>query len=325
MPSLDVVVTDHEFADLAVERAVLEAAGLSLREAGSRNHEELADRAVGAHVLLVQYARIDGPLLDRLPEVALVVRYGVGLDNVDLEAARHRGVAVCNVLDYGTEEVAAHTAAMLLASARHLGRHDRDVRAGGWDYRRAGVVPRLSTLTLGLVGMGRIGRLVAERVGDWFGEVVATDPFASERGWPSGIERLELDALFDRANAISLHLPLTQDTARIVDARRLARLPHGAVVVNTSRGGLIDIPALVAALDGGRVRVAGLDVLPTEPPAADDPIRTHPSVVLSPHVAWYSEEAETDLRRLAAEQVVAFHRGQRPAFLAVDPHRRDHD
>lgn len=319
MNAPDIVVTDHEFADLAVERSVLDAAGLPLRSAGTRDPDELAEQAAGATGLLVQYATIDGDLLDRLPEVRIVVRYGVGLDNVDLDAASARDVAVCNVLDYGTEEVAAHTAALLLATARRLGQHDRDVRAGGWDYRRAGAVPRLSTLTLGLVGLGRIGRLVAERVGMWFGEVIATDPFAPDEGWPADIERVQLDEVFERADALSLHLPLSEDTADLVDAERLERMPEGAILVNTSRGGLVDSAALCRALDDGRLRGAGLDVLPSEPPAPDDPIRTHPSVLLSPHVAWYSEQAETDLRRTAAEQLVEFHQGRRPAFLAVGP------
>lgn len=319
MFSPDVVVSDHEFADLSVERAVLEPEGLPLRAAQTRDHDELAERAAGATALLVQYAQVDGELLDRLPEVELVVRYGVGLDTIDLEAARRRGVGVCNVVDYGTEEVAAHTAALLLAASRHLGRHDLDVRAGGWDYRRAGAVPRLSTLTLGLVGLGRIGRVVAERVGPWFGKVIAADPFAAAEGWPADVARVDIDTLFERADAVSLHLPLTDTTAGIVDAARLSRLPRGAVVVNTARGGLVDMAALLGALDEGHVRSAGLDVLPIEPPAPDDAIRTHPSVMLSPHVAWYSEQAEHDLRRLAAEQVVAHHQGRRPAFLAVEP------
>lgn len=310
MSEPDVVVTDWDFADLSVEREVLTAAGLPLRDAQTRDPDELARRAAGATALLVQYAPVTAELLDRLPSLELVVRYGVGLDSVDLDAAAARGVAVRNVVDYGTEEVAAHAAALLLAAWRHVPMLDRRVRDGDWDYRSPGPIPRLSEGTLGLVGFGRIGRLTAERLAPWFGRVVATDPYAPEAGWPAWVERVGMDDLFATADAISLHLPLTADTAGLVNAERLVAVPRGAVLVNTARGGLVDLDALLAALDEGTLRAAALDVLPEEPPTPDHPIRRHPRVVLTPHVGWYSEVAERTLRRRAAEQVVAWHQGR---------------
>jgi D-3-phosphoglycerate dehydrogenase / 2-oxoglutarate reductase len=173
MAQHDIVVTDYDFGDLSVERAVFDAAGLPLRSAESRDPEELARAAEGATVLLVQYAPITAALMDRLDSLELVVRYGVGVDGVDLGAAAERGIAVCNVVDYGTEEVAAHTAALLLAAWRHVPMLDRRIREGGWDYRGPGAIPRLGDSTLGLVGLGRIGRSVAQGLRPWFAEMIA--------------------------------------------------------------------------------------------------------------------------------------------------------
>jgi len=314
-----VVVTDWEFSDLSVEQGVLDAAGIALRGAQSRDPAEIAASAQDATALLVQYATVDGDLMDRLPSLELIVRYGVGLDTIDLAAAEQRDIAVCNVLDYGTEEVAAHSAALLFAVHRHVHQLDRQIRGGGWNYRGTGTIPRLSEMTLGCVGFGRIGQLTAERLAPWFARVLAHDPYAPAATWPADVERRELDDLLPDADVLSLHLPLTEETAGLLGAQRLARLPRGSLLVNTARGGLVDLDALQRLLDDGHVRGAGLDVLPQEPPPADHPIRTHPKVLLTPHGAWYSEPAERDLRRMAAEQIVAWARGERPPFLAAGP------
>ncbi|QVQ50084.1 C-terminal binding protein [Spiractinospora alimapuensis] len=318
-----VVVTDSEFDDVSVEERILAPAGVAVVGAHTRDVDTIVRCAEGARALLVGLAPVTGALLDRLPKVELVVRYGVGVDNVDLEAATARGVAVCNVVDYGTEEVAAHAAALTLATWRHVPILDRAVRAGEWNYTSAGVIPRLSESTLGLVGFGRIGRDTAAGLAPWFGSVIAADPYAPADGWPGNVARVEIDEVFERADAISLHLPLSDETRHIVDARRLATVRPTTVLVNTARGGLVDVDALHAALEEGRLRAAGLDVLPEEPPAADHPILRHPRVTLTPHMGWYSEVAGVDLRRIAAEQVAAWFSGQRPRWQISGPPPRD--
>jgi D-3-phosphoglycerate dehydrogenase / 2-oxoglutarate reductase len=257
-------------------------------------------------------------VFDALPRLRLVSRYGVGVDVVDTEAAREHGVWVCNVPDYGTSEVALHAAAMLLALLRNLAGHDREVRAGRWDYHLGGVLRRPGSLTLGVVGLGRIGRMTAERAGPWFGEVVGSDPYLPHDAWPGELERLELPELFARSSAVTLHLPLSDATEGLVGADLLGRMPPGSYLVNTARGGLVDPDAVLAALDAGQLAGIAFDVLPTEPPPADHPLLSHPRALITPHVAWYSAEAEQELRRKAAQNIVDWARTGRPTYAVVE-------
>jgi D-3-phosphoglycerate dehydrogenase / 2-oxoglutarate reductase len=253
-----------------------------------------------------------------LPQLRLVSRYGVGVDVVDTDAARDHGVWVCNVPDYGTAEVALHAVAMLLALLRNVVGHDREVRAGHWDYHLGGQLRRPSSLTLGVVGLGRIGRTAAERAGPWFGAVVGYDPYLADGDWPNGLERLTLQDVFTRSSAITLHLPLTATTRDLVGTDLLRRMPSGSYLVNTARGGLIDLDALVEALDSGQLAGVALDVLPQEPPPNGHPLLTHPRALITPHVAWYSAEAEVELRRKAAQNIVDWARTGRPTYTVVE-------
>jgi D-3-phosphoglycerate dehydrogenase / 2-oxoglutarate reductase len=314
-----IVATDPEWLDLDHERAILEPAGFEVVRAQGRSPEEVVDSARGAVGVLVQYATIDESVLAALPELRIVSRYGAGVDSVDLPAAETHRVWVANVPDTGTEEVAAHASAMLLGVIRHLPHHDHAIRGGTWDFKVAGSVPRLSELTLGLVGFGRIGRAVAEGVGHWFGRVVAYDPYASESGWPATVDRLGLEELFAASNAVSLHLPLGPETQELVGAALLDRMPPASYLVNTARGGLVDPEALRRALDDGRLAGAGLDVLAPEPPPADHPLLGHDAVTLSPHAAWFSDPALVDLRRAAADNIVRWWRDGTPRRYVVGP------
>ncbi len=313
-----VVVTDADYASLDIEAEVLGAAGHDLVVASCRTAEDVIEAAAGADAVLVQYAPITAEVFDALPQLRLVGRYGVGVDVVDTEAARQRGVWVCNVPDYGTAEVALHAVAMLLALLRNLAGHDREVRAGRWDYHLGGELRRPSSLTLGVVGLGRIGRMTAERAGPWFGEVIGYDPYLPDEAWPVGLERLELPDLFARSSAVTLHLPLTEATQGLVGTDLLARMPTGSYLVNTSRGGLVDLDAMLAALESGQLAGVALDVLPTEPPPADHPVLGHPRALITPHVAWYSVEAESELRRKAAQNIVDWARTGRPTYAVVE-------
>ena len=313
-----VLVADADYGRLDIEAEVLAGAGHELRTAQCRTPAEVIEAARDTDAVLVQYAPITAEVLDALPRLRLVSRYGVGVDVVDQEAARARGVWVCNVPDYGTNEVALHAVAMLLALLRNLVEHDRQVHAGRWDHRLGGRLPRPGGLTLGVVGLGRIGRATMAGAAPWFGKVVGYDPYLPADAWPAGVERLELAELFARSNAVTLHLPLTADTRGLVTADLLARMPAPAYLVNTARGGLVDLDAVRQALADGRLAGAGLDVLPEEPPPAGDPLLSQPRALLSPHVAWYSEEAETELRRKAAQNIVTWAATGRPDYYVVE-------
>lgn len=312
-----VLVTDAEYASLDIESDLLTAAGHELTVAECRTAEDVIAAGHGADALLVQYAPVTAEVIEALPGVRLVSRYGVGVDAVDLDAARSRGVWVCNVPDYGTVEVALHAVAMLLALMRNLAGHDREVRAGRWDHHLGGVLHRPGELTLGVVGLGRIGRLTTERAAPWFGACLGYDPHLPDSAWPEGVERVSLEDLFARSNAVTLHLPLTEDTRGLVGARLLRRMPAGSHLVNTARGGLVDPDAVLSALAEGRLAGVALDVLPQEPPDPGHPLLTHPRALLTPHVGWYWEEAEAELRRKAASNVVEWARTGRPRYAVV--------
>jgi D-3-phosphoglycerate dehydrogenase len=317
-----VLVTDAEYEHLDIEAEVLGGAGIELVTARCSTAAEVIAAAPDVDAVLVQYAPITAEVLDALPRLRLVSRYGVGVDVVDEEAARSRGVWVCNVPDYGTAEVALHTVGMLLAILRNLAGHDRHVRGGSWNYRLGGRLPRSGGLTLGVVGLGRIGRMTWERAAPWFGSSVGYDPFLPDAAWPAGIERVDLAELFARSNAVTLHLPLTGETRGLVGADLLGRMPTGSYLVNTARGGLVELDAVLSALDDGRLAGVALDVLPEEPPAPDHPVLSHPRALVTPHVAWYSEESEVELRRKAAQNVVSWARTGRPDYVVVEGRAR---
>ena len=225
---------------------------------------------------------------------------------------------MCNVPDYGTVEVALHAVAMLLALLRNLAGHDREVHAGRWDYRLGGQLRRPGGLTLGVVGLGRIGRMTMERAAPWFHACVGYDPHLPDAAWSPGVEQAGLEELFARSHAVTLHLPLTPESHGLVGADLLARMPPGSYLVNTARGALVELDAVVEALEDGRLAGVGLDVFPAEPPPGGHPLLAHSRALLTPHVAWYSEEAEVELRRKAAGNVVSWARTGRPEYVVVE-------
>jgi D-3-phosphoglycerate dehydrogenase len=256
--------------------------------------------------VLVQYGRIDESVIDRCSGWRVIGRYGVGVDNVDVAAATRNGIAVVNVPDYCVEEVATHTAALALAALRRTRNSRELVDDGRWStWSELRPVERLSTSTLGLVGVGRIGAQVARLLGPFFGRVIAHDVASSL----TGAEMVSLDDVFSEADVVSLHCPLTAETANLVDASRLGSMKRTAYLVNVSRGGLVDTGALAAALRDGTIAGAALDVLPVEPPDPTDPILSAPNLTLTNHIAWYSETALVVLRRLLAERCSAYLNG----------------
>jgi D-3-phosphoglycerate dehydrogenase len=225
-----------------------------------------------------------------LPGLRIVASCSVGFDHVDLAAAAEREIVVANVPDYCVEEMADSTLALLLSLLRGVVVLDRAVQAGGWDHHGAGALPRLRGTRLGIIGLGRIGRAVADRALALGMEVWATDPIVDEVAIrAAGARPAALDELLRACRAVTLHVPLTDSTRRLLGERELALLPKGAVLVNTARAGLVEWEALVAALESGSLAAAAFDVLPDEPPRQPPRAR---NLVVTPHAAWYSEEAE---------------------------------
>jgi len=302
--------------DATIERGVL-GAGVEV----ALHRELLADRIPAeqwqaADALIVYYGvPIDRALIERLEHCRIVVRAGVGYDQIDVAACGARGIPVCNVPDYGTTEVADHAIALMLGLARGLvSYHTRLVADGqaGWHWLGAPLVRRLRGARFGVVGLGRIGTAAARRASALDMRVSFYDPYlpdGAELGL--GFERVaSLAELLAQSDVVSLHCPLTAETAKLIDAEALAAMKPDAVLINTARGGLIDVEALESALRAGRLGGAGLDVLPAEPPEPSHPLiaalaRREPwlegRLLLTPHVAWFSDAGRRDLRRKSAE------------------------
>lgn len=318
-PMPHVVYTDHGFPDVATEQALIEAAGGTLAVAQCRTPEDVIAATADADALIVQWAPITAEVIAALDRCRVIVRLGIGVDNVDLAAARERGIPVCNVPDYCLDEVADHTLALALSLARQLPHIDRRVRAGTWRITPDAPMPAFRAMTFATVGLGRIARAVLERARAFGFRLAAHDPLVSDDTFrQAGIDRLDLDALFAEADIVSLHCPLTAETRNLVDAERLRHMKPTAILVNTARGGLIDTVALAEALEAGTVAGTGLDVFEAEPLPDDHPLRTCPNALLTSHVSWYSEQSVPMLQRKGAEEVVRALRGE-PLLHPVTP------
>jgi len=304
-----IVITDFIHDDLATEREAL--AGLATVEAFDAHHEdELIGRIEDAAAIMMYHnIRLTRRTIERLKECRLIVRCGVGFDNVDAAFARERGIAVANVPDYGTEEVADSAIGMMLALARGIQQFNTRLRdrPDPWMYHVFAPIHRLRGRTFAIVGLGRIGIATALRAKAVGMDVAFYDPYRQD-GFDKalGIRRVEsIEALFRQAFVLSLHCPLTDETRSLINAKTLELLPRGAFLVNTARGGVVDTAAIAPALASGQLAGAGIDVLPQEPPAATDPLlvawrdRNHPAferLIINPHAAFYSEEGLMDMR-----------------------------
>lgn len=314
-----ILITDQNFGDDAsVERELIAATEHELVVEACERETDVIE-ALERHrpdLLLVQFVKVGAEAIEHAHSVRAIVRCGVGVDNVDLEAAASRGIAVARVPDYCIEEVADHTLALVLAVERRLIDVTSGTRAGEWNFRAGGSLRRLGGLSFGLLGFGQIARAVAGRAKGFGFRILAHDAaLAHGTIAAEGVEPVGFDELIARSDILSLHLPLTPETRGIIGRRELERLPEGATVINTARGGLIDEHALLDALRSGEIGGAGIDVLEREPPALDDPVRRASGLVLTPHAAWYSEAAIVDLRRKAVEAALLLLRGGVPNGL----------
>jgi D-3-phosphoglycerate dehydrogenase len=305
-----VLICGLDHASIVEEQAVFAAAGVRCRRVSAHTEDEYLQECRDADGVLVQYADFSRRVFDGLPRLRVLVRYGVGVDGVDLEAATDHGVPVVNIPDYGTDEVANHAVALLLALARKLTRLDRQTRAGGWDVFRVGPITRLAGRTVGILGCGRIGSSVARKLAGFDVHLLGCDPYLT--AFPPGVMPVPLDRMLEESDYVTIHCPLTAETRHLIDASALARMPTTAVLINTARGGIVDTAALVEALQAGELAGAGLDVLEDEPPDPQSPLRQMEQVIVTPHAAWYSEEGRSDLKRRAAEEAVRVLHGERP-------------
>jgi len=300
-----IVITDYSFPDLARENEILQAAGFDVQAFQCTREEDVTDAARDASGLLVQWAPVSRKVIQQLKQCKVIVRYGIGLDNIDLEAAHEAGIMVCNAPDYCIHEVADHTVAMALSLIRQLTRVDTLIREGVWKtYPSKRLLP-LEKVNFVSLGFGKIAREVLKRANIFGCRLFAYDPYVTEKEMLQvNTRKISLDEAFTIADVLSLHLPLVKETYYIVDKQRLKEMHSNAVILNTSRGALIDTIALADSLKQGLISGAGLDVFEKEPLAPDHPIRSAPNVILTSHIAWYSEESIPKLQRMAAEEIL---------------------
>jgi D-3-phosphoglycerate dehydrogenase len=286
------VLAEGNFVDPELVGEHARASGVELRRGAFDTPAAIAEASAGAHAVLVVTNPLTRELIDALaPSVSVIGRAGVGLDAIDLDAAEARGLTVFHTPDYCVPEVVAHTLALLLALERKIVRADTIGHADWAAWRDLKPIRPIADQVVGVVGLGRIGRAVCEAVRPLVGSVIGHDPFPS--GEIDGVERVdELDTLLERSDIVSLHLPLAPETRNLIDASRLARMRSGARLINVARGGLIDELALADAVSSGRIGGAALDVLANEPPAPDHPLLALESVIITPHLAWYSTASE---------------------------------
>ncbi|MFA1710836.1 C-terminal binding protein [Peribacillus frigoritolerans] len=312
-----ILLTDYEFEHLKYEEEIFQESGLDINfiKAQCKTEEEVMEQAKEADAILNQYAPISRRVVESLENTKIISRYGVGVNTIDLNAAKEKGITVANVPDYGMEEVSNHALALLLSSARKVTLLNKEVKKGNWDFKVCVPIHRFNEQTVGVLGFGRIPRRFIEKVKPLGFKTAAYDPFVSATDMAAvGVQKMELDEIIGEADYLSIHVPLIDDTYHLINEERLKHMKSNAVIINTARGPIIDERALSYALEKGIIAGAALDVTENEPVRIDSPLLTMDNVIITPHSAWYSEEAMVELRQKAARNIVQVLKGEKTPY-----------
>jgi D-3-phosphoglycerate dehydrogenase len=314
-----VVIADYDFGDVDVERKILEAAGLRLVAIQAKSEDDLIVEAHDCDAVMNQYAHVGARTIAAMSRCRVIARYGIGVDNVDVEAATVRGILVTNVRDYCTEEVADHVMALILALARRLLDYNRASHTGVWNWKAGRPAYRLRGRVLGILALGRIARAIALRAQGFGLRVIASDPYVDDAVFTQyGVTRVDKGRLIEQSDYLVLQAPLTPETQHFIGEAELKRMKRSAILINTARGPEVDNAALYRALREGWIAAAGLDDVEEEPAKRrhwspqDNPLFTLDNVIVTPHSAYYSEESIRMAREVAASEVARVLTGQRP-------------
>lgn len=314
-PKVLIVYAGHK--EVNIEREVLEAYGAEVIPAISPDTPEALANFGSCDALMVTIQPVTAELMDQMPNCKIICRIGTGLDAIDIPAATERGIWVTSVPDYSIDEVSSHAMAFTLALARNLFRHRAMSQTGTWRYQTERPIARIVGQTMGVVGIGRIGGASVRKAQGLGFNVIAADPYVPDSRFAElGVRKVDLDTLLAESDFVTLHVPLTPETRHLINAEALARMKSTAFLVNTARGDVVDIDALVAAVQSGQIAGAGIDVLPVEPPPPDHPILHEESILVTPHIGWASTESGFDVRERGAQDVVKVLRGERPKYPA---------
>lgn len=316
MDRFKVVISDYNYESIEIERCIIGQFDAELLDFHCKTEDEVMQVAEDCDVLIVQFAPITRRVIENLRKCRLIVRFAIGVDNIDLSAATDHGIYVANVPDYSIDEVSTHAVCMILAAARRLPESIRNVRSHAWNYASVKPIHRTKGARLGLVGLGRIPSEVARKMAGFGMEIVSHDPYVSQHDADSlGVQLVTLDELARTSDFISIHCPLTDETRGLVNIDLFRKMKRSAFVINTARGPIIREQDLIQALEERLISGAALDVLETEPMDFSNQLLTMDNVFITPHMAWYSEESIQTLKTRVAEEAVRVLRGEQPLNL----------
>lgn len=316
---VNVLITDYAWESLEPERKILSKVGADLVVAPSGQEEELIELAKEVDAILTCWAKVTRKVVKMAKRCKVIGRYGIGVDNIAVEEATRVGIIVTNVPAYCIDEVSDHAMALLLGCARKISFYDRAIKKGQWNSQSGNQMFRLRKKTLGLIGFGKIGRAVVPKAKAFGLHIIVFDPYISDKDAADyGVRLTPFDELLKSADFISVHVPLTGSTHKLIDEKAFRKMKNTACLINTSRGAVVDTEALVRAIKENWIAGAGLDVLPQEPPDTNDPLLNQDRVILTPHTAFRSVESLLDLQRTAANQVACVLLAEKPEYI-VNP------
>lgn len=316
---LKVIVTDHNYMDFENERILFAATGAELQLYQCQTEEEVIDVAKGAIGIINSDIPITRKIIESLPDLKVIAKYGIGVDEIDVEAADEYGVYIANVPDYCQDEVANHTLTLILALNRKIIYYNQQVKNGNWGFDVGAPLHRFNTQTVGLISYGGIARLLSQKLQALGFKVIAYDPLVEKSGQVVDVKLVKLEELMMQSDIISIHAPLIADTHHLINKRMLALSKKSAVIVNAGRGSVIKETDLIQALMEKTIAGAALDVLEDEPIIQEHPFLTMDNVILTPHVAFYTEESMNELKEKTVDNILDVLNGGRPRYAVNNP------
>ncbi|MFD2618494.1 C-terminal binding protein [Terrilactibacillus laevilacticus] len=316
MSRFKVMVTDYEYKDLLIEEEILNQFNIELIACQCHTEDDVIDACRNADAIINQYAPITKKVIQSLTNCKIIARYGIGVNTIDIDAATKSHIIISNVPDYCIDEVSNHAISLLLSLARKIPFYNQKVKNQKWDYKEGAPLFRLKNQTLGLVGFGRIPQLVAKKAKAFGLNILAYDPYVDETiAQERQVRLVDLNTLCRQSDFISLHAPLTNQTKDMIGEAEFSIMKKQSYLINTARGPLINESALIQAIKEKKIAGAALDVLSSEPISPDHPFLQLENVILTPHVAWYSEESEIDLRKKVAQSIMDVLHGYYPNYI----------
>ncbi|HEX7859820.1 MAG TPA: C-terminal binding protein [Verrucomicrobiae bacterium] len=317
MSRFKAVLVEHGYSSVQYERDIIEAANGEFVDCDKLPLAEAWPRCRDADAVMVRRVQVTPELISQLTNCRILLRYGVGVDNIDLAAATRAGIIVGHVPIYCQDEVSTHAICLMLACVRRLVPTLDKMRVGGWDVHRVDPIYRLAGKTIGLIGLGTLGQATARKLQTWNVRLLAADPYLDESIAGSlNVSLVPMNTLLAESDIISLHVPLLPETTHLINDRTLTQMKRGSVLVNTARGPVVDGASVLWALDSGQLSCAALDVFEEEPLPPNTPLRSHPRLLVTDHTAWYSEESQIELQQRAAREVVRACTGSLPEAIA---------